>query len=82
MQRLGEGRRVPAEVEKAANARDLVVNRFDATDEFRPEDQVVDFGQFEAIFDFVRRVTEIHRNGDRARFQRAEVDREPFEAVH
>ena len=82
MERFGERRAVLAQEEEPANARNLIGDRFHTANEFRAENEEIDVREPDAVFDFVGRVPEIERHGDPARLQRAEVDREPFEAVH
>ena len=80
--RFREGRAVFADVEQRADFRNLRADGFDAADEFRPEDEHFDVRQIEAVFDFIRRVAEVQRHGHAAAFENAEIDGQPFEAVH
>ena len=80
--RLREGGAVVAHVEARAHARHAVDDLLDAARELRAEDEDVRVREFEAVLDLVRRVAEVERHGQTARPQRAEVDRQPLQAVH
>jgi len=60
----------------------MVKDLLDSSDELRPEDQGVRFGQLQAVFDLVGGVAIIHGNGQRAGLENPEVDGKPLEAIH
>ena len=82
MERLGKRRTRLAEEKQTAHAVKLVGDRFHAPDKFGAEDEKIDVGQSDAIFNFVGSVAEIERHGDAAGLQHAKINREPFEAIH
>ena len=55
---------------------------FDAADEFRSEEHHVHVGQFRAVEDLIRRVAEVEGHRDGPAFEDAEIDGQPFQAVH
>ena len=71
-----------ADVENQLDLWDIVNNLFNSADEFRAEHQTVRVGKIQTIADFFRRIAEIERNCKRAGFQRAEINRQPLDAVH
>ena len=71
-----------SDVEQQAVAAQLVRNRLDAPDEVAAEDDDIHLRQLGAVLDLVRIVPEIKRHGERARLERAEIDRQPLQAVH
>ena len=82
---FGKGRHVRTHVEQgahAAKAARLVEQGLDAAREFRAEDQHVHVRKVEAVGDFFRGVAEVQRHGKAARLEDAEIDGEPFKAVH
>ena len=80
--RLGERRAVLADVDQRLHARHAFTDGFHAADERGAEDEHVDVGELDAVFDLLGGVAEVEGHGHRAALQHAEVDREPFEAVH
>ena len=79
---LGKGRAVVAHVEQQLHAGDLVDDLLHAADELRPEEQCVHVGQLRAVADLVGGIAIVHRHGQRACLEDAEVHRQPLQAVH
>ena len=79
---LGEGGTVVTHVEEQAMMRKRGGDSLDATDELGPEEKNVDIGQIYAVLDFIRGVTVVKRDGHGAGFKDAEINGQPFQAVH
>ena len=77
-----EARAAVADEEAQLDARYLVADVLDAADELGAEEERVDVGELEAVFNLFRGVAEVERHGERARLEYSEVERQPFEAVH
>ena len=68
--------------EQQAIALNGVHNLFNAAHEFGTEHQHVNVGQVQAVLNFGTVIAEIQRHGQRACFQHAEINGQPFQAVH
>lgn len=79
---LREARAAVADEEAQLDARYLVADVLDAADELGAEEERVDIRELEAVFNLLRGVAEVERHGYRAGLEYAEVDGQPFEAVH
>ena len=76
------GRLVPAHEKHHPHLGQLVRNGVHPADKLRPEHQGLHVRQLQAVLDLVAGVPEIHRHGDTARLEDAEVHRQPLQAVH
>ena len=79
---LREGRTVLAHVKTRLHARDAVGDLLDASGELGTEHEHVRVCKLQAVLDLIRRVAEIERHREAAGLERAEVDRQPLQAVH
>ncbi len=61
---------------------DIIRNLLHTSDKFLSEDEDISLRKIDAVFNLVRRVTEIQRYGDGAGFEYSEIDRQPVKAVH
>ena len=72
---------LPGEVHMAHTGQ-LIGDFLHTADEFLAEDELVHFRQIQAVLDLVSGVAVIQGHGDGAGLQHAEIDGQPFEAVH
>ena len=79
---LGIRRAAVAHVKDQLDLGNVLDDFLHAANELRPEKQRVRVGQIQTIANFLRRVAEIQRHGQRAGLQRSKVNRQPLDAVH
>ena len=79
---LGKGGAVLAHIDHQAVLHDMLGNGLQTADELRAEHQHVHLRQVAAVLDLIGGVAEVQRHGQGAGLQDAEVDGQPFQAVH
>ena len=76
------GRRGVAHEEQRFDLGQVAHDGVHAGNELRPEHQHLDVGKIQAVLNLVAGIAEVHGNGDAAGLEHAEVDGQPFQAVH